>query len=437
MNSILNDKEFWEKVRAYRRDFHKFAEVKWTEFRTASIVAEKLRSMGIEPLLGNVISTPGMQFAYPDATSRAHEIGRAILQGGDASTIAQMEGLSGVVGVIDSGKPGPVIAFRFDIDALPTIESSSQYHKPKIEGFRSVNEGYCHACGHDGHTAIGLGFAEVLISQKTSLTGKIKLIFQPAEEGGGGARGIVAKGILDDVDFFFAIHLGLTKIDGLPLGNHGLICGVKDFLDSRRYDFRFKGMAAHSAGDPHIGRNSLLASCQATIGIHNIAPHSEGLMRLNVGVLNAGITRNAIPDNAYMQVDIRAENDTVGEYAEHKVFSVVKGASLMYENDVESILIGRTCSAASDDQAMELVQKSAESVEWFSDIHFLGSMGGTDDASEMLRWVQNRGGIGSYIGLGTDFAAGFHNGAFDFDESVMIPAIGLLEAIATSVRQYC
>lgn len=424
-----------KKISMYRRDFHKFAEAKWAEFRTASIVAEKLDSLGIETLLGKMISVPGMQFAYPDATSRTREIERAILQDGNANIIEQMDGLPGVVGVIDSGKPGPVIAFRFDIDALLTIESSLQYHRPKIEGFRSVNEGYCHACGHDGHTAIGLGFAEVLISQKSSLTGKIKLIFQPAEEGGGGARGIVAKGILDDVNFLFAIHLGLTKTDGLPLGNHGLICGVKDFLDSRRYDFRFKGTAAHSAGDPHVGKNSLLASCQAALGIHNIAPHSEGLMRMNVGFLNAGMTRNAIPDNAYMQVDIRAENDTVGEYAEHKVLGVIKGASLMYENDVESILIGRTCSAASDDSAMQLVQKAAEKVAWFSEVHFQGSMGGTDDASEMLRRVQSRGGIGSYIGLGTDFAAGFHNGAFDFDESVMIPAITLLESITAYAQK--
>ncbi|MDL2263017.1 amidohydrolase [Synergistaceae bacterium OttesenSCG-928-I11] len=429
MYQFWNDSAFEVKIRDYRRDFHKYAEVKWTEFRTASIVAQRLDNLGIRTLLGEEMSVKGFQFAYPDDESRDAEIARAIRQGGDPETIEKMDGLPGAVGIIEGGKPGPVIAFRFDMDALLTTESDTLDHYPRKEGFRSVNEGYCHACGHDGHTAMGLGLAEVLMANRENLCGTVKLIFQPSEEGGGGARGIVARGILDDVKYFFAVHVGLTKLDGLPLGQHGLICGVKDLLDSRRYDFRFRGKAAHSAGDPHVGKNALLASCHASMAIHSIPPHSEGVMRLNVGVQQAGVVRNAVPADGYIQVDMRAENDVVGEYAERRVQQVVAGAAAMYENELETTLIGKTCAAASDDEAITLVRRASESVDWFTEIHDVGSAGGTDDAAEMIRRVQRNGGMASYAGLGCDFAAGFHNEAFDFDESVMIPSIRLLNRV--------
>ncbi|MDR1966649.1 MAG: amidohydrolase [Synergistaceae bacterium] len=315
------------------------------------------------------------------------------------------------------------------MDALTITESRDPGHFPLREGFRSVNEGYCHACGHDGHTATGLGLAEVLLPRAGNLSGKIKLIFQPGEEGGCGAKGIVEAGVLDDVDYFFAIHVGLTKLDGRPLGSHGLICGVKDFLDSRGFNFKFTGKPAHPVGDPHVGKNALLAACSAALAIHNIAPHSEGICRANVGVLNAGTVRNAIASSAFMMVDIRGQNDLVAEYIQNKVLSAAKGAALMYENELEIEPTGAVISASADDSAMEIVRKCAQRVDWFDEIHFEGSMGGSDDAAEMLRRVQKNGGIGSYIGLGADFAAGFHHHAFDFDEEVMVPSIKLLAEI--------
>lgn len=426
---IWDETEFVERIRMYRRDFHKYAEAKWAEFRTAAVVATRLRELGIETLLGDEISVKGYQFGYPGEEKIEAEIERAVAQGAERELVEKMNGLPGVVGIIDTGRPGPVVAFRFDIDALVTTESDDEGHFPRKEGFRSVNEGYCHACGHDGHTAIGLGVAEALMTEIDGLYGKVKLIFQPAEEGGGGARGIVARGMLDDVDYFFAAHVGLTKLDGLPLGSHGLICGVKDFLDSRRYTFRFIGKAAHPCGDPQVGKNALLAACSAALAIHGIAPHSEGMTRVNVGVLNAGTVRNAIAARASMEVEMRGENDTVAEYAERKALTAVRGAAMMYENELEIEHIGSTTSARSDDVAIALVQECAGSVGWFRDIHPVGSVGGSDDASEMLRQVQKNGGIGTYMGLGANFAASFHNSAFDFDEAVLMPGVALLVGI--------
>ena len=181
---------------------------------------------------------PDMGFGVPDMAVRRAEMERAIRQGADPDLVEKMNGLPGVAGIIDTGGEGPVTALRFDIDALPFAENDSPTHRPEREGFRSCNETGCHACGHDGHAAIGMAVAAWIMDHKEELCGTIKLIFQPAEEGGGGARGIVARGLLDDVEYFFAGHVGLTRPDGLPVESHQLVGGVRDFLDSRSYNVR-------------------------------------------------------------------------------------------------------------------------------------------------------------------------------------------------------
>lgn len=422
---LLYSAELEKRLIDYRRDFHKYAETKWAEFRTTSKVAERLLELGMEVKLGLDIVEKGFQFSYPSDEIIQNEMQRAIKQGANEELVKQMDGIPGVVGIIDTQISGPTIAFRFDMDALTIVETDNENHFPQANGFRSINEGCCHACGHDGHTAIGLGVAEVLMSIKDTLSGKIKLIFQPSEEGGGGAVGIVEKGTLDDVDFFFAGHVGLTKLNGLPLKSRGIICGVKDFLDNRRYNIIYTGRPAHPCGDPHVGKNALLAASTAALNVHAIAPHSEGMFRVNVGVLRAGVTRNTIAPNAYLEVEVRGENDTVSNYGEDKMLSVIKGAAGIYQLDCNIEHVGSTPSAKCDDAAIDMVLNCAKQIPWFNEFELIGSVGGTDDASDMIRRVQKNGGIGTYIGLGADFSAGFHNNAFNFDESVMLPAVEL------------
>ncbi|MCT4509564.1 MAG: amidohydrolase [Tepidibacter sp.] len=430
----LDSKELKKRIVGYRRDFHKHAEVKWTEFRTSCKVAQRLVELGIEVKMGLNIVEKGLQFSFPSEEVIQREIQRAIDQGANEEIVRQMDNITGVVGIIDTKKEGPVVAFRFDMDALTIVESNEDKHFPKENGFRSINEGYCHACGHDGHTAIGLGVAEVLMSIKDTLTGKIKLIFQPSEEGGGGARGIVKKGVLDDVDYFFAGHIGLTKLDGLPLKSRGIICGTKDFLDNRRYNITYNGKAAHPCGDPHVGKNALLAASTAALNVHSIAPHSEGMMRVNVGILKAGISRNTIAPNAYLEIEIRGENDTVAEYGEDKMLSIVKGVASVYQLECEIEHVGTTYSAKSDDEAIDFVMNCAKEIPWFKEFELIGSVGGTDDASDMIRRVQKNGGIGTYIGLGADFTAGFHNSSFDFDESILLPSVELFVKLVQQLQ---
>lgn len=418
-----------EQLIAWRRDFHHYAEPKWTEFRTTALIAAHLQSLSVPVILGSELTVPGLGFSVPSMEDRRREMERAVRQGADPAIAERTEGLPGAAAVFDTGVPGPVTALRFDIDSLPFSETEDPGHRPNRLGFSSVNPGACHACGHDGHTAIGMGLAVWLAIHCSELCGKIKLIFQPGEEGGGGARGIVKRGHLDDVQYFFSGHVGLTHLDGTPVLSHQLIGGCKDFLDNRRYNIRYRGKAAHPCGDPQNGRNALLAACMAALGIHSIGPHGGGALRVNVGVLNGGLSRNTIADRAYMETETRGENDEVAEYGEMRLLQAARAAAEVYGVDCDIELVGKTTSAQADDAAIDIVMDCAKDIGWFTDLRPIGSVGGTDDASDMMRRVQENGGIGTYIGLGADFTSSFHDPRFDFDEGVLLPALTLFERI--------
>lgn len=133
------------------------------------------------------------------------------------------------------------------MDALDLNEQHDDSHRPHRDHFASCNAGMMHACGHDGHTAIGLGLAHVLKQYAAQLNGVIKLIFQPAEEGTRGARAMVAAGVVDDVDYFTAIHIGT----GVPAGT--VVCGGDNFMATTKFDVQFSGVAAHAGGKPRTG----------------------------------------------------------------------------------------------------------------------------------------------------------------------------------------
>ena len=196
-----------EKLVAQRRDFHKYAETGWLEMRTSSIIARKLTEMGYPVLIGKDVCLDEARMGLPEAEVLEENYRRAIAQGADPEFVQQTRGgFTGVIATLDCGE-GPTLALRFDIDALGVFESDDADHRPAAGGYRSVNEGMMHACGHDGHATIGLGIAEVLMGIKDKLHGTIKLIFQPAEEGVRGAKSIVAAGHLDDVDYCIGSHI--------------------------------------------------------------------------------------------------------------------------------------------------------------------------------------------------------------------------------------
>lgn len=190
---------------AWRRDFHRHAETAWTEFRTTAAIVTELKRLGWSTVMGPELHDAGARLGVPAVEVLSHARARAIEQGADPGLVEAMgEGFTGVLGILETGRPGPVVCFRFDIDANDLVELRDASHRPFAEGFASVNDGAMHGCGHDGHAAMGLGLATVLADLRDSLTGTVKIIFQPAEEGVRGAHSIVAAGWFDDVDVFVA-----------------------------------------------------------------------------------------------------------------------------------------------------------------------------------------------------------------------------------------
>ena len=192
----------------WRREFHAWPEPGWAEFVTTAKIIERLEALGYKVSTGTKVINPefirGRSQAVVDkglAGAREHGISEEILK--------RMEGYTGCMAEIDTGKPGPVMALRFELDCVYVQETANSDHTPLKEGFASSNAGCMHACGHDGHMAIGLGVANWIVDNLSSLKGKIKLLFQPAEEGVRGARPMAESGILDDVNSLPYTHLTL------------------------------------------------------------------------------------------------------------------------------------------------------------------------------------------------------------------------------------
>ncbi|HPR91034.1 MAG TPA: amidohydrolase, partial [Synergistaceae bacterium] len=248
------DSSMKQRLVQLRREFHAHAETGWTEFWTTAKIAGILKNLGYQVSVGKEILDLESVMGRPSEDEMAKYIERAVHQGADPEWIKRMDGYTGAVAVLDTGKKGPTLAFRFDIDAVDVAEAAEENHRPFREGFASMNENAMHSCGHDAHTVIGLGFAELLMRRKEELKGVFKLIFQPAEEGVRGGKAVAMKGILDDVDYFLGAHIGM----GIPTGNVAPGCG--DFLCTTKFDAVYKGKAAHAGGAPNEGKNALLAA---------------------------------------------------------------------------------------------------------------------------------------------------------------------------------
>lgn len=402
-----------DKLQNYRRDFHKFPESGWTEFRTTAVVAQLLMGWNFEVLLGKDAIDESFVMGRPEESEIQKHILRAIEQGADAEIINKMNGYTGVVAILDTGRPGPTTAFRFDIDANDVDETTSDDHRPNNEGFRSLNSDVMHACGHDGHTAIGLATAEFISGNRDELKGKIILIFQPAEEGVRGARAIAEKGHLDRVDYFVAGHLGFNLDTGYFSPK------ASGFLATTKLDVTFRGISAHAGAEPEAGKNALLAAATAAINLHAISPHSHGSTRLNVGQLMAGTGRNVIPEFAALKLETRGESTDLNEYMLDKAYKVLNGAAVMYDVEMEVKKVGEAGTAVCDAELTSILKEIAEGIPEFKTIVEDHKLGGSEDASVLMARVQEHGGKATYVFLGSKIAAGHHNSKFDFDETVL------------------
>jgi aminobenzoyl-glutamate utilization protein A len=412
-----------------RRDFHRHAEVAWTEYRTASVVADVLTKLGYAVAVGADVIDEGSMMGLPSAKELASQAERAIGQGANPDWVAKMAGgKTGVVGVLRFAKPGPTVALRFDMDANDAVEAEEEGHRPYREGFASVNKGAMHACGHDAHTAVGLAVAEVLTSLKDELCGTVKLIFQPAEEGVRGAKAMLMKGVVDDVDVIFGMHLGIN------LRKTGQVaCRTEGFLATTKLDAVFTGVPAHAGAAPETGRNALLAAATAALNLHAISRHSQGASRVNVGVLQAGTGRNVVPANAILKLETRGTTSSINEYVFGEAVRIVKAAADMYDVKINMTEMGGAAGCESDDVLVERIRQVAERSGLFSEILPAGNIGGSEDCTYLMERVQQKGGLAAYVMVGTELAAGHHDFRFDINEEALPLAIGLMACVAADV----
>lgn len=259
------------KVIDWRRDFHKYPELGNQEVRTAKIVADHLRSLGMDVTEGVAVT--------------------------------------GVVGVLKGGKPGPMVGLRADMDALPVTERNDlPFKSVNTAVYNGQETGVMHACGHDTHVAILMGVAEVLAGMKAELEGSVKFIFQPAEEGVGGvdifgAEQMVAEGVMKDVDAIFGLHIWAQAEVGTIGYRSGPFLAAVDQLQ-----LTVKGTQAHGAS-PWSSVDPIVTSSQIIMGLQTILSRSVNVTQnpavVTVGAIHGGIRHNIIPEEVKMIGTIR------------------------------------------------------------------------------------------------------------------------------------
>jgi aminobenzoyl-glutamate utilization protein A len=414
---------------ADRRDLHAHAEPGWCEVYAAAKVHTALAAMGWSIRAGATVIDAATRLGLPPKEDFDFFFARAIQSGVEAELAETFRnGFTGLVASWLGRRPGPIVAFRFDLDANLGAEAVDAEHVPVAEHFASMNRGVHHNCGHDGHTSLGLALARSVAALDGNFAGEIRLIFQPAEEGLRGARAMVAAGVLDGVDAFVGCHIG---IQATRTGE--VVSGYTTILGSDKLDVHFHGVGAHAAIAPHEGRNALLAACVAAQNLMAIPRHGKGDTRINIGTLQGGSARNTVPAEATMTIELRAEDTASLAFINEAARRIIEGAAIMHGVNVSTNVAGGSGPASSDPELDAVVAAAAAEVPQVTRIVSQTPFKGSEDAAEMMRAVQGQGGKAVYFGIGSNLAAGHHNAAFDFDEASLGIGLDILVRVAAAL----
>lgn len=403
-----------------RRVFHAHPETAFTEMWTSATIAAELRRLGYRVRTGADAMDLALVPAAPDAEAMERAVDRARAWGaGDDGLAAVRDGHTAIIADLDGDRPGPTVGIRVDIDALPLQESRDGAHAPARGGFVSAHDGFMHACGHDGHIAIGLALARRLAGR--DFPGRVRLLFQPAEEGGRGARAMLGVGAVDGVDRLYAIHLGL----GLPSGT--VAAGTHGFFATAKLRITFTGRQSHASAAPEEGRNALLAAASATLGLYALPRFAAADTRINVGALFAGTAPNIVAAHAEMLAELRSPDGDVCADLERRGRAVLDGAALAHGVEVAVERIGHSTTFDCHPDAVAAVTKAARGVPGVTEVVPSHDIGASDDATLLMRAVAENGGAATYIGFGASSPAPHHSPEFDIDESSLAIAVATLE----------
>ncbi|MAZ68721.1 MAG: peptidase M20 [Candidatus Marinimicrobia bacterium] len=282
-------KKFKNKIIKIRRDIHKHPELSFQEFRTAKLVSDSLKKFGLE--------------------------------------VDENIGKTGVVGILKGARPGKTIAFRADMDALPIQETCDLSYK-------SVNDGVMHACGHDAHTAMLLVAAEILSKNIKQISGKIKFIFQPAEEGFGGAKFMIDDGALEGVEEIYGLHVWNYQESGTIGLKSGPVMAAAD-----KFEIIINGIGGHGAApqgtvDCVVVSSYLIQSLQ-TIVSRNTNPIDS--TAITIGQVNGGYNFNIIADKVILKGTARSYTEENRLMIKKRLQEIINGTESMFNAKIELI----------------------------------------------------------------------------------------------------
>ncbi len=392
-NFLQHAEELFPYAQTLRRDFHRHPELGFREVRTGGIVAKELEALGIEVTKG--------------------------------------VGKTGVVGYLEGAKPGPTILLRFDMDALPITEDTGAEYS-------STNPGVMHACGHDGHTAIGLTVARLLHAHRDELAGNIKFCFQPSEEGTngeeiGGALMMMRDGVLESpkVNNTLSLHVWNDKPVGwLSVAKGPVMAGAELFF------VKLTGKGGHGAApdttiDPVVAAAQIVTALQ-TIVSRNVPPLKSAVV--SVTSVHAGTTFNVIPQTAEISGTIRNFDPEVRKMVLARFEQVVRGIATSMGCEVEITLKQVTPTVINDEKITASVLRSAQAL--FPGTNIDTSPYITMGAEDMGYMQEQVGGCYFMIGSANaekNLNYNHHHPKFDFDERALVTGAALMASAAADL----
>lgn len=369
-----------------RRDLHRHPELGFQETRTAALVAQTLTDLGLEVQSG--------------------------------------VGQTGVVALLEGARPGPNVLLRFDMDALPIQEESAH-------DYVSVNPGIMHACGHDGHVAMGLGLARIFARHQDRMAGSLKFLFQPAEEGLGGALAVMAGGALENPrpDVALAMHLWSP----VHLGQARVVAGPA-MASSSVFTITIEGQGGHGAA-PHLATDPILAAAQIVVALQSIVsrnanPHDSVVV--SIGEFSAGTTFNVIPERAILKGTVRSYDTATHRMVYRRILEMATNMATAFgcRASMETVAIVAAVNNAPEPTAV--VRAAAERVLGAENILEHRTMA----AEDMGFILEEIPGCYFFVGCSNGNPATHyphHHPRFDFDERAMIDGVAIM---AEAAAQY-
>ncbi|WP_435335955.1 amidohydrolase [Haloarchaeobius sp. TZWWS8] len=411
-----------------RRDLHRHPEPGWCEFHTTARLVEELRAIGVDELaVGADAYDPDDRMAVPDDDLVDEWYERALDRGADPELLAELEGgTTGAVAVLERGE-GPTVGLRVDIDGLFIEESTDDDHVPEAEGFRSETGETMHACGHDTHMTWGLATIEAI--KESEFSGRLVVFFQPAEETGGGGAPMAKSDYAADIDYFFAVHVGLDH----PTGE--VVAGIEKPLAMCHVDVEIEGTSAHAGKAPEQGDNAIQALGTAIQNVYGIPRHSDGMTRVNVGRVEGGTASNVIAEEVEAVAEARGETTELMEYAKAELRKKFETAAEMHDCEAHVDVVSENPRADSDPELVDVVADVASEVAGVDSVVPTADFGASEDATFLMERVQEDGGFACYSIVGTDHPTSHHTPTFDVDERSLEIGVDVLTDAILSVAE--